>query len=189
LEGKWKPRTKRVSLSWKRLVTLRTRRWSKALESRASLEGSRAWVAGNGSMRSRAGERGRNVRRARCRSDAVTATGEGTSSRGVSVSGTCGVFSSEGEVAQKRGEPHGRHGMQHSRKHGAEQAVEVVRDHEGGTTSGGWCRAGEDLLFGGSRVWTHRVENGGGATELAGGRKSRKVASVTGWSSRPRQAP
>jgi hypothetical protein len=104
----------------------------------------------------------------------------------------------------KRDEPHGRHELQHARKHGAEEAVEVVRDHEGGTSSGGWFRAAEDSLFGGRRVWTHRVENGGGATKLAGGRTLQQtVASVTRsgrasetqsasaepGSPRPRQAP
>jgi hypothetical protein len=66
--------------------------------------------------------------------------------------------------------------MQHSRKHDAEKAVEVVRDHEDGTSSGGWFRAAEVSLFGGWREWTHSVANGGGATKLAGGRKNTNQA-------------
>jgi len=51
----------------------------------------------------------------------------------------------------------------------------VVRDHEDGTNSGGWCRAVEAELFGARWEWTHRVEQGGGATKLAGGRMCRRV--------------
>jgi hypothetical protein len=91
--------------------------------------------------------------------------------------------------APKRDEPHGRHGLQHARKHGAEKAVEVVRDHEDGTNSGGWFRAVEGVLFGVQREWTHRVANGGGAKKLAGGRMKASSAEVGRGSFRPRQAP
>jgi hypothetical protein len=42
-------------------------------------------------------------------------------------------FARGGARCRKRGKPHGRHGLQHTRERQLEEAVEVVRNHEGGT--------------------------------------------------------
>lgn len=61
----------------------------------------------------------------------------------------------------KRDEPHGRLGLQHARNRHAEQAAEVVGNHEGGTGSSGWLQATDGTILGSSREWTR----GGMSTE------------------------
>jgi len=106
-----------------------------------------------------------NDRKAEGCSDAETAADEGNSSKGVTASrGTEGRVPGHREVTGLRREtrrtPQAGSGAQQTRGADAEQTVEVVRNHEGGTGFDGSHRRTEGSAS--FREWTHRKTNGRG---------------------------
>jgi hypothetical protein len=77
----------------------------------------------------------------------------------------------------KRGEPLTGCGVQQTRDPAAEQTVEVVRNHEGGTRAGVWQRRPEGSF--GSREWTQPGHTGGGATLESHERRNHREAVPT----------
>jgi hypothetical protein len=75
---------------------------------------------------------------------------------------------------EKRGEPLTGCGVQQTRDPHAEQTVEVVRNHEGGTRVGAWQRRPEGSL--GSREWTREGYAGGRATLESHERRNQREA-------------